>query len=142
MIPELRSWRPLPAACRWLTGCAKRCAPTRFTGRSARNENEPQRFRQYLEQKPGEKVLLVDDILRSGNKLAELKKLVESNGGEVVGLAVVIYQPNPKTIEFDPLPFYYPRQAGRDLLQGRQPRAKCASAESRPRRFGFKKVWI
>jgi orotate phosphoribosyltransferase len=71
------------------------------------NLHEPQKFRQYLELKPGEKVLLVDDILRSGQKLAELKKLVESKGGEVVGLAVVIYQPNPKTINFDPLPFYY-----------------------------------
>ena len=30
-----------------------------------------------------------------------------AKGGEVVGLAVVIYQPNPKTITFDPLPFYY-----------------------------------
>src|SRR5229473_1425525 len=37
------------------------------------NANEPQRFRQYFELKPGEKVLLVDDILRSGQKLAELK---------------------------------------------------------------------
>jgi protein involved in polysaccharide export with SLBB domain len=37
----------------------------------------------------------------------DLKKLVESKGGEVVGLAVVIYQPNPACINFDPLPFYY-----------------------------------
>lgn len=71
------------------------------------DKDEPQRFRQYLELKKGEKVLLVDDILRSGKKLAELKKLVEDNGGEVVGLAVVIYQPNPTTLTFDPLPFYY-----------------------------------
>jgi orotate phosphoribosyltransferase len=71
------------------------------------NENEPQRFRQYLELKKGEKVLLVDDILRTGKKLAELKKLVEDSGGEVVGLAVVIYQPNPTTPSFDPLPFYH-----------------------------------
>src|SRR5712692_5498411 len=71
------------------------------------NANEPQRFRQYLELKPGEKVLLVDDILRSGQKLAELKKLVEDRGGEIVGLGVVIYQPTPATINFDPLPFYY-----------------------------------
>src|SRR6267142_4786572 len=30
------------------------------------------RFRQFLELKPGEKVLLVDDILRSGTKLSEM----------------------------------------------------------------------
>src|ERR1700693_3846269 len=59
------------------------------------NTVEPLRFRQYLELKPGEKVLLVDDILRTGNKLSELKRLVETNGGEVVGLAVITYQPTP-----------------------------------------------
>ncbi len=64
-------------------------------------------FRQYLEQIPGEKVLLVDDILRSGRNLSELKRLVESTGAEVVGLAVIIYQPTPKTPDFSPLPFYY-----------------------------------
>src|SRR5260370_36557950 len=44
------------------------------------NVNEPQRFRQYFELNPGEKVLLVDDILRSGRKLAEVRKLVETSG--------------------------------------------------------------
>lgn len=65
------------------------------------------RFRQYLDITPGEQVLLVDDILRSGRKLSELKRLVEGKGGQVVGLAVMIYQPNPKTVDFGPLPFYY-----------------------------------
>ena len=64
-------------------------------------------FRQYLEQARGEKVILVDDILRSGRNLSELKRLVESTGAEVVGLAVIIYQPTPKTPDFSPLPFYY-----------------------------------
>ena len=71
------------------------------------NADEPQHFRPFLEVQPGEKVLLVDDILRTGKKLSELKGLVESQGGEVVGLAVVIYQPFPDVIHFDPLPFYY-----------------------------------
>ena len=68
---------------------------------------EQQRFRQFLEVKPGEKVLLVDDILRTGHKLSGLRALVESQGGEVVGVAVVVYQPYPDAIRFDPLPFYY-----------------------------------
>jgi len=68
---------------------------------------EGMRFRQFLDVQPGEKVLLVDDILRTGKKLSELKKLVEDRGGEVVGLAVVIYQPYPGAAKFDPLPFYY-----------------------------------
>jgi orotate phosphoribosyltransferase len=69
--------------------------------------DQPMRFRQYMEVHPGEKVLLVDDILRSGRKLTELRNLVEAAGGEVVGLAVMIYQPTPKTPGFEPLPFYY-----------------------------------
>src|SRR5437868_15157349 len=36
------------------------------------------RLRQYLEVHPGEKILLVDDILRTGRKLQQLKELVES----------------------------------------------------------------
>jgi orotate phosphoribosyltransferase len=65
------------------------------------------RFRQYLQQMRGEQVVLVDDILRTGQKLSELKQLIEANGALVVGLAVVIYQPTPKTPDFSPLPLYY-----------------------------------
>jgi len=71
------------------------------------NEDEPLKYRQYLDQTPGEKVLLVDDILRSGSKLSELRALVESNGADIVGLAVVVYQPTPETADFGDLPFYY-----------------------------------
>src|SRR5690349_20678934 len=71
------------------------------------NVHDPQHLRQFLDVKPGEKVLLVDDILRTGQKLSELKTLVEAQGAEVIGLAVVIYQPYPGAVRFDPLPFYY-----------------------------------
>ena len=64
------------------------------------------RFRQFLEIAPGEKVLLVDDILRTGSKLTELKKLVEDHGGEVVAIAVLIHQPEPGAATFGTLPFY------------------------------------
>lgn len=74
---------------------------------SEQDDGEPMRFRQYLEQTPGEKVVLVDDILRTGRKLGELKALVESKGAEVVGMAVIVYQPTPKTPDFSPLPLYY-----------------------------------
>src|SRR5215472_16018485 len=67
----------------------------------------PLRFRQYLEQHPNEQVVLVDDILRSGNKLAQMKDLLESRGAKVVGMAVVIYQPTPRTHNFGDLPLYY-----------------------------------
>lgn len=65
------------------------------------------RFRQYLEQHPGEPVVLVDDILRTGNKLSQLKKLLHSRGAQVMALAVIIYQPNPQIHDFGPLPLYY-----------------------------------
>ena len=71
------------------------------------SDRSPQHFRQFLDVQPGEKVLLVDDILRSGRRLSELKKLVESKGGEVVGMGVMIYQPNPDCLGFGNLPFYY-----------------------------------
>src|SRR4029077_13620675 len=71
------------------------------------NDDEPLHFRQYLEQHPGEQGVLVDDILRTGTKLSLLKKLVESRGATVVGLAVIIYQPTPDTFDFGNLPLYY-----------------------------------
>lgn len=63
-------------------------------------------LRQFLEVRPGEKVLLVDDILRSGSSLSKLKQLIEERGGEVVGVAVVIHQPLPGAASFAPLPFF------------------------------------
>jgi orotate phosphoribosyltransferase len=71
------------------------------------HDAEPLRFRQYLEPKAGEQVVLVDDILRTGTQLAELRTLLESRGATVVGLAVIIYQPTPQTIDFGSLPLYY-----------------------------------
>lgn len=73
-----------------------------------RNEDgQPLRFRQYLEQNPGEQVVLVDDLLRSGNKLSQMKALLESRGATVLALAVIIYQPIPNTRDFGSLPLYY-----------------------------------
>jgi orotate phosphoribosyltransferase len=67
----------------------------------------PLRFRQFIEPEPGEKVLLVDDILRSGRRLTELRALAKSKGAQIVGLAVAVYQPNPSVSSFDGLPLFY-----------------------------------
>lgn len=107
MIPELSVVAPATGGLPVAYGVCEALRANQVYWGERMNESEPQRFRQYLELKPGEKVLLVDDILRSGKKLAELKRLVESHGGEVVALAVVIFQPNPECLTFDPLPFYY-----------------------------------
>jgi orotate phosphoribosyltransferase len=71
------------------------------------HDNQPLAFRQYLEPHPREQVVIVDDILRTGSKLAELKRLLEKHGATVVGLAVIVYQPTPNTQDFGSLPLYY-----------------------------------
>jgi orotate phosphoribosyltransferase len=65
------------------------------------------RFRQFIEPAAGEKVLLVDDILRSGRRFTVLRNMVESKGAKVVGLAVAVYQPNPEILSFGDLPLFY-----------------------------------
>lgn len=99
-------------------------------------DNAPMRFRQFLEIQQGEKILLVDDIVRSGRQLWELKELVESQGGEVVGLAAIIYQPTPATLSFAPLPFY--SLATLDGLYYKD----ASSCEMCKRGAPIQKVWI
>jgi orotate phosphoribosyltransferase len=70
-------------------------------------EGQPTRFRQFVEPKKGDKILLVDDIFRTGRKLSQLKNIVEGFGAEVVGLAVMIYQPWPYAKTFGDLPFFH-----------------------------------
>jgi orotate phosphoribosyltransferase len=71
------------------------------------NVTDALHFRQFLQPEPGEQVVIVDDILRTGKKLSELKTLLESYGSLVVGLAVIIYQPFPNCATFGNLPMYY-----------------------------------
>ena len=70
-------------------------------------ESSPLRFRQFVEPAPGEKILLVDDILRSGRRFSELRALLESKGAHVVGLAVAVFQPNPDIADFGNLPIFH-----------------------------------
>src|SRR5579864_7929329 len=107
IIPELSVVAPATGGLPVAYGVCEALRAKQVYWGERENENEPQRFRQYLEQHPGEQVVLVDDILRSGSKLAEMKTLLESRGATVVGLAVVIYQPTPNTRDFGSLPLYY-----------------------------------
>src|SRR5258708_8857224 len=107
LIPELSIFSPDTGGLPVGYGVCEALRAHQVYWAERKEENGPMHFRQYLEQTPGEKVLLVDDILRSGRNLAELKRLVESTGAQVVGLAVVIYQPTAKTVDFNSLPFYY-----------------------------------
>lgn len=105
MIPELSIVAPATGGLPVAYGISEALRARRVYW-AEREEGEALRFRQFLEIEPKEKILLVDDIFRTGAKLTELKKLTEDHGGEVVGLAVLINQPLPDAVNFDPLPFY------------------------------------
>ncbi len=107
VIPELSVVAPATGGLPVAYGVCEALRARQVYWAERGNEDEPLRLRQYLDVQPGEKVLLVDDILRTGSKLVELKKLMEARGAEVVAAAVVAYQPNPECVRFDPLPFYY-----------------------------------
>lgn len=68
---------------------------------------QPMRFRPYLEQERGEKVVIVDDVYRSGARITELRELCERNGVEVMAIATLVYQPTPATPVLRDLPFFY-----------------------------------
>ncbi len=112
IIPELSIVAPATGGLPVAYGVCEALRAHQVYWAERERENEPLHFRQFLEQRPGEKVLLVDDILRTGAKLSQLKRLVESNGAEVVGLAVVVWQPAPHCPDFSPLPFYYLAKLG------------------------------
>jgi orotate phosphoribosyltransferase len=107
MIPELSIVAPATGGLPVAYGVCEALRAKQVYWAEREEENEPMRFRQFLEQQPGEQVVLVDDILRSGSKLAEMQELLESRGATVVGVAVVIYQPTPNTRDFGSLPLYY-----------------------------------
>ena len=101
-----------------------------------RDHEEPLHFRQFLKPQKGEQVVLVDDILRTGSKLAELKQLLESRGATVVGLAVIIYQPTPNTVNFGSLPLYYLAKLDASYY------ADAARCEMCQRGVPLSKVWV
>lgn len=107
MIPQLSIVAPATGGLPVAYGVCEALRAHQVYWAEREESGQPLRFRQYLEQVKGEQVVLVDDILRTGRKLGELKALVEANGAEVAGMAVIIYQPTPETPDFRPLPLYY-----------------------------------
>jgi len=107
IIPELSIVTPANAGLPVAYGVCEALRAKQVYWAEREDENQPMHFRQFLEQQPGEQVVLVDDILRSGSKLQEMKELLESRGARVVAMAVIIYQPNPRTHNFGTLPLYY-----------------------------------
>jgi len=107
IIPELSIVAPATGGLPVAYGVCEALRAKQVYWAERDDDTKPMRFRQYLEQHPGEQVVLVDDILRSGSKLSEMKTLLESRGATVVGLAVIIYQPTPDTRNFGSLPLYH-----------------------------------
>src|SRR5207342_1670561 len=90
IIPELSIVVPMTGGLPVAYGITEALRAKQVYWAEKENNNEPLRFRQYLEQHQGEQVVIVDDILRTGSKLEELIKLLESRGATVVALAVII----------------------------------------------------
>jgi len=107
IIPELSIVTPANAGLPVAYGVCEALRARQVYWAEREEEDQPLHFRQFLEQQPGEQVVLVDDILRSGSKLQEMRELLESRGARVVAMAVIIYQPNPRTRDFGTLPLYY-----------------------------------
>ena len=64
------------------------------------------RLRQFLEVHKAEKIILVDDLLRSGKMLKDMVQLFQERGATVLGLGVIVSQPNLDTVDFGSLPIY------------------------------------
>ncbi len=107
IIPELSIVAPANAGLPVAYGVCEALRARQVYWAENEKESQPLHFRQFLEQQEGEQVVLVDDILRTGSKLHEMKNLLESRGAQVVAMAVIIYQPIPNARDFGALPLYY-----------------------------------
>src|SRR6202049_4252758 len=92
VIPELSIVAPATGGLPVAYGVCEALRAHQVYWAEREGDSETMRFRQFLDIRPGEKVLLVDDILRTGSKMTELKKLVEDRGGDVVAIAVLLHQ--------------------------------------------------
>ncbi len=76
-------------------------------------KNEPgggREFRRGFQIKPGEKVLVVDDVMTTGGSVREVIEAVKKLGGIVVGVGVLVYRPPARPVDFG-VPFYYCHRA-------------------------------
>jgi orotate phosphoribosyltransferase len=130
VIPDLSIVAPATGGLPVAYGVCEALQAKRVYWAERESENQPFRFRQFIEPLPGEQIVLVDDILRSGSRLGELKTLLEGYGALVVALAVVVYQPNPHVRNFGDLPLvhlarleasYYADAGSCELCKNSQP---------------------
>jgi orotate phosphoribosyltransferase len=106
LLPNLSIVAPAPGGLPVAFGVAEALRAKKAFWAERDKPTEPLHFREFLTLEPGEKVVLVDDIFRTGSKLSETKRLVEAQGGEVVAIGVIVRQPGPTAADFGALPFY------------------------------------
>lgn len=107
IIPQLSIVTPATAGLPVAYGLCEALRAHQVYWAEREDRSQPLQFRQYLETCAGEQVILVDDILRTGKNLQEMRSLLEGRGATVAAVAVVVYQPTPETPSFGSLPFYY-----------------------------------
>jgi orotate phosphoribosyltransferase len=59
-------------------------------------DNDEMTLRRGFSIKPGERVLVVEDVVTTGGSVKEVIRVVEEAGGEVVGVAVLVDRSNGK----------------------------------------------
>jgi orotate phosphoribosyltransferase len=136
MIPELSIVSPATGGLPVAYGVCEALQAKRVYWAERDAENQPMRFRQFIEPLPGEQVVIVDDILRTGTNLGQLKTLLESFGAVVVALAVVIYQPTPRTRDFGNLPLLHVARLEASYY------ADASSCDLCKKSIPIQKVWI
>ena len=137
MIPELSIVAPATGGLPVAYGMCEALRANQVYWAESSGHEDQLRFRPHLEPSAGEKVLLVDDVLRTGKKLTELKAMIEQFGAQVLGLAVLVYEPNPETKSFGSLPFFYLTK-----LEARYFGDEDASEASNRMEGPVEKVWI
>jgi len=106
-IPELSIVSPAPGGLPVAFGVCEALRAKQVYWAEDSADGKPERFRQYIEPERGEPVVLVDDIIRSGRRIAALRKLLEAAGAQILAIAAIVHQPYPKGESLEGLPLYY-----------------------------------
>jgi len=136
MIPQLAIVSPAPGGLPVAFGVCEALRAKQVYWAEDGPDGRPARLRQFIEPEKGEPVVLVDDIIRSGRRLAALRRLLEAAGADVVAVATIVYEPYPEVEKFEGLPLYYlaRMEAGYD--------ADAASCDECRNGIPLQKVWV
>src|ERR1700744_2326972 len=107
MIPDLAIVSPAPGGLPVAFGVCEALRAKQVYWVEDGPDGKPARFRQFIKPDRGEPVVLVDDIIRSGARLAAARKLLEDAGAQVMAIGSIVYEPYPNVEKFEGLPVYY-----------------------------------